>query len=115
MLYQLNYLQVINYTAASGAPTSPLVSSPGDSRAASPRSRRRLSRDRSPPPPPVGPPDQPPLPHQLAANFENMSVAEVGHSPQHRGPFTVFAAGLLRHRQPSALTRFSNEASLAAQ
>lgn len=102
-------LEVINYTAASGAPTSPLVSSPGDSRAASPRSRRRLSRDRSPPPPPVGPPDQPPLPHQLAANFENMSVAEVGHSPQHRGPFTVFAAGLLRHRQPSALTRFSNE------
>ncbi|KAF9406438.1 hypothetical protein HW555_013194 [Spodoptera exigua] len=49
-------LEVINYTAASGAPTSPLVSSPGDSRAASPRSRRRLSRDRSPPPPPVGPP-----------------------------------------------------------
>ncbi|XP_022820670.1 zinc finger CCHC domain-containing protein 2 isoform X1 [Spodoptera litura] len=73
-------LEVINYTAASGAPTSPLVSSPGDSRAASPRSRRRLSRDRSPPPPPVGPPDQPPLPHQLAANFENMSVAEMRHN-----------------------------------
>ncbi|KAJ8726390.1 hypothetical protein PYW07_001088 [Mythimna separata] len=69
-------LEVINYTAAGGAPTSPLVSSPGDSRAASPRSRRRPSRERSPPP---GPPE-PPLPHQLAVNFEGLSVAEMRHN-----------------------------------
>ncbi|XP_028172813.1 extensin isoform X1 [Ostrinia furnacalis] len=71
-------LEVINYPPppGPGGPTSPLVSSPGDSRAASPRSRRRLSRDRSPPLPP-GPPE--PLPH-LAANFENMTVAEMRHN-----------------------------------
>ena len=65
--------QVIsNYPVGGGgaAPTSPLVSSPGDSRAASPRSRRRVSRERSPPP------DQPPLAH-LASNFENLNMAEV--------------------------------------
>ncbi|XP_047018799.1 extensin isoform X2 [Helicoverpa zea] len=100
-------LEVINYTAASAAPTSPLVSSPGESRAASPRSRRRVSRERSPPPAPAAP-DQPPLPHQLAANFESLSVAEVGHSP-HRGPFAVFAAELLRHKQPPALMLLSPE------
>nr|XP_049708415.1 protein PRRC2A isoform X4 [Helicoverpa armigera] len=72
-------LEVINYTAASAAPTSPLVSSPGESRAASPRSRRRVSRERSPPPAPAAP-DQPPLPHQLAANFESLSVAEMRHN-----------------------------------
>ncbi|RVE50456.1 hypothetical protein evm_004881 [Chilo suppressalis] len=72
-------LEVINYPPAPGAPTSPLVSSPGDSRAASPRARRRLSRDRSPPLPPPGPPDQQSLPH-LATNFENLSVVEMRHS-----------------------------------
>ncbi|KAL0849249.1 hypothetical protein ABMA28_013581 [Loxostege sticticalis] len=73
-------LEVINYPPPGpGAPPSPLVSSPGDSRAASPRSRRRLSRDRSPPPlPPAGPPEQP-LPH-LTANFENLTVAEMRHN-----------------------------------
>ncbi|CAB3231005.1 unnamed protein product [Arctia plantaginis] len=75
-------LEVINYTPASGAPTSPLVSSPGDSRTASPRARRRASRERSPPPhaTTVGPPEQPILPHQLAANFENLSVADIRHN-----------------------------------
>lgn len=55
-----------------GGPGSPLVSSPGDSRAGSPRARRRASRDRSPPP---MPPDQH-LPH-LTANFDNLAVGEV--------------------------------------
>lgn len=68
--------QVLNYQAGpgGGAPASPLVSSPGDSRAASPRARRRLSRDRSPPLVPL-PPEQT-LPH-LTANFDNLSIAEV--------------------------------------
>ncbi|KAG6452532.1 extensin [Manduca sexta] len=72
-------VEVISYQASAGAPTSPLVSSPGDSRAASPRARRRLSRDRSPPLPPVsiGPPDQ--LPLQLA-NFDNLSLTEMRHA-----------------------------------
>lgn len=71
---------------AGGPPTSPLVSSPGDSRAASPRARRRPSRDRSPTPPappapfampapPLEPP-QPVLAH-IEANFDNLSVGEV--------------------------------------
>ncbi|VVD01799.1 unnamed protein product [Leptidea sinapis] len=64
-------LEVINYQPPGGAPPSPLVSSPGDSRAASPRSRRRPSRDRSPPLP-----TEPSMPH-LSANFENLTVGEV--------------------------------------
>lgn len=66
----------------SGAPASPLVSSPGDSRTASPRARRRASRERSPPPlaTTAGPPEQPILPHQLATNFENLSVADVSNA-----------------------------------
>ncbi|XP_049867321.1 uncharacterized protein LOC126367696 isoform X2 [Pectinophora gossypiella] len=59
-----------NYPVA--GPASPLVSSPGDSRAASPRGRRRMSRDRSPPP---APPD-----HALAANFDTLSLNEMRHS-----------------------------------
>ncbi|XP_022127457.2 leucine-rich repeat extensin-like protein 5 [Pieris rapae] len=66
-------MEVINYHATGGPPPSPLVSSPGDSRAASPRSRRRLSRDRSPPLP------DPPLQH-LAANFDSLSVGELRHT-----------------------------------
>lgn len=77
-------LEVINYTPTSGGPTSPLMSSPGDSRTTSPRPRRRMSRDRSPPSGSIGPPDQPPLPHQLAANFENLSVAEIRHMGDER-------------------------------
>ncbi|XP_026727325.1 actin cytoskeleton-regulatory complex protein pan1 isoform X3 [Trichoplusia ni] len=101
-------LEVINYTAASGAPTSPLVSSPGDSRCASPRARRRMSRERSPPPAAGGALD-PQLPHQLAANFENLSVAEVGPSSHQRGPFAVFTTDLLRRKQSPALMLFSHE------
>ncbi|XP_023939143.1 uncharacterized protein LOC112046663 [Bicyclus anynana] len=74
-------LEVINYPPAGpgvAAPSSPLVSSPGDSRAASPRARRRLSRDRSPPLAPLPPPEQT-MPH-LAANFENLAVAEMRHN-----------------------------------
>ncbi|KAJ2953664.1 hypothetical protein O0L34_g1279 [Tuta absoluta] len=69
-----------NYPVSSvggGAPPSPLVSSPGDSRAASPRSRRRMSRDRSPPPIQT-PLDQPP--HTLATNFENLNLTEIRHN-----------------------------------
>ncbi|KAM3964872.1 LOW QUALITY PROTEIN: uncharacterized protein ACR2FA_001272 [Aphomia sociella] len=77
-------LEVLNYPPApgtgggaggggGGAPASPLVSSPGDSRAASPRTRRRVSRDRSPPP--VAVPDAP-LALHLAVNFENLALAE---------------------------------------
>lgn len=98
---------------AAGAPTSPLVSSPGDSRAASPRARRRPSRDRSPPPPappapptlPVPPlePPQPALAH-LAATFDSLNVGEVSAPttpsrrslPPHSRPFArspVFACG----------------------
>lgn len=71
---------------AAATPTSPLVSSPGDSRAASPRARRRPSRDRSPPPPaPPAPPAHPGPPHEplqpalahLVANFDNLNVGEV--------------------------------------
>ncbi|XP_053602105.1 sine oculis-binding protein homolog isoform X2 [Plodia interpunctella] len=74
-------LEVLNYPVGAGAaaggnppvvgaPSSPLVS-PGDSRAASPRSRRRLSRDRSPPPP-IPPHDQ-----GLALHFETLALAEM--------------------------------------
>ncbi|KAJ0181884.1 hypothetical protein K1T71_002606 [Dendrolimus kikuchii] len=72
-------LEVMNYPPGAGAPTSPLVASPVDSRAASPRARRRQSRDRSPPLPPsaVVPPDQP---LQLAANFDNLTIAEMRHN-----------------------------------
>lgn len=64
----------MNYPGGPGAPASPLVSSPGDSRAASPRARRRQSRDRSPPLVPLPPPDA--LPH-LTANFDNLTITEV--------------------------------------
>ncbi|CAK1549952.1 unnamed protein product [Leptosia nina] len=67
-------LEVINYPPGGGAPPSPLVSSPGDSRAASPRSRRRLSRDRSPPLP-----SEPPIAH-LTANFDTLTVGELRHT-----------------------------------
>ncbi|XP_072936690.1 uncharacterized protein [Epargyreus clarus] len=67
-------IEVINYQTSSAGAVSPLVSSPGDSRAASPRARRRVSRERSPPPA-----ADPPLPH-LAANFENLTVAEIRHN-----------------------------------
>ncbi|XP_047544951.1 formin-like protein 20 [Vanessa atalanta] len=73
-------LEVLNYQAGpggAGAPASPLMSSPGDSRAASPRSRRRLSRDRSPPLVPLPPPET--LPH-LAATFDNLTVSEMRHN-----------------------------------
>ncbi|XP_041976498.1 cyclin-K [Aricia agestis] len=70
-------IEVLNYAAPPGAPPSPLVSSPGESRAASPRTRRRLSRDRSPPLATVGP--EQPMSH-LTANFDNMSVAEMRHN-----------------------------------
>ncbi|XP_026326089.1 extensin [Hyposmocoma kahamanoa] len=82
-------IEVINYPMAGAAPTSPLVSSPGDSRAASPRARRRPSRDRSPPPPAPpappalpGPPLEPPQPAlaHLAATFDNLTVGEMRHS-----------------------------------
>ncbi|XP_045511144.1 formin-like protein 20 [Colias croceus] len=66
-------IEVLNF-GAPGAPPSPLVSSPGDSRAASPRSRRRLSRDRSPPLP-----TDPPIAH-LAANFDTLAVGELRHT-----------------------------------
>ncbi|XP_034828910.1 uncharacterized protein [Maniola hyperantus] len=82
---QLNQpLEVLNYQPAGpvAAPASPLVSSPGDSRAASPRARRRLSRDRSPPLAPLPPPDQS-MPH-LAANFDNLAVAEMRHIGEER-------------------------------
>ncbi|CAG9566849.1 unnamed protein product [Danaus chrysippus] len=70
-------LEVLNFQTAGGvAPSSPLVSSPGDSRAASPRSRRRPSRDRSPPLVPI-PPES--MPH-LTTNFENLAVADMRHN-----------------------------------
>lgn len=73
-------LEVINYPPAAAVPTSPLVSSPGDSRATSPHSRRRLSRDRSPPLQSVtsGPPE--PTPLQISTNFENLAIAEMRHN-----------------------------------
>ncbi|XP_068621019.1 uncharacterized protein [Battus philenor] len=74
-------LEVLNYPTPGGAPQSPLVSSPGDSRAGSPRIRRRLSRERSPPLQNLSTAvsDPSPLPH-LAANFENLTVAEIRHN-----------------------------------
>ncbi|XP_013168459.1 PREDICTED: zinc finger CCHC domain-containing protein 2 isoform X2 [Papilio xuthus] len=74
-------LEVLNYPTAAGAPQSPLMSSPGDSRAGSPRARRRPSRDRSPPLPPLpsAVSDPTPLPH-ITANFDNLTVAEIRHN-----------------------------------
>ncbi|KAL4708079.1 hypothetical protein ACJJTC_009858 [Scirpophaga incertulas] len=66
-------LEVINYQQG---PASPLMSSPGDSRSGSPRPRRRLSRDHSPPLPVCAPE---PLSH-LASNFDNMSLTDLQHS-----------------------------------
>ncbi|GBP48175.1 Zinc finger CCHC domain-containing protein 2 [Eumeta japonica] len=75
-------LEVISYTAPPTT-TSPLVSSPGDSRAGSPRVRRRPSRDRSPPtigpsasPAPPTPLDPPPI-AQLTSNLESLSMSEM--------------------------------------
>ncbi|XP_013188885.1 ATP-dependent helicase brm isoform X2 [Amyelois transitella] len=72
-------LEVLSYPVAGGNPTvpggpsSPLVS-PGDSRAGSPRSRRRQSRDRSSP---SVPPHDQGLAMHLAGNFEALALAEM--------------------------------------
>lgn len=67
-------LEVLNYPPPAQTQSSPLMSSPNDSRGGSPRPRRRVSRERSPPP---APPDQPPPLTQLAANLENLTVNDI--------------------------------------